>query len=190
MRTEGTATLHPVWTEHTQQQLYRRILETMAYPGRIADCAGILAGERMLIGVAATLIDHSVSLGDPDAIIPLEYRGMIGARDALPDDADWLVADGRARPPKTWRPRLGSITQPEISATLILTGLTLGQGRGLRLTGPGIETTTEVAIRGLDPEWVETRRRWCARPPIGIDLILVDETRVLCLPRTTTIEEL
>ncbi|MEC8196995.1 MAG: phosphonate C-P lyase system protein PhnH, partial [Pseudomonadota bacterium] len=65
----------------------------------------------------------------------------------------------------------------------------LDQGANLRLTGPGIETTLEVAVGSLPVGFWELRRQRI-RYPMGFDLFLVDGDRVLGVPRSTQVEVL
>ncbi|HCW91511.1 MAG TPA: carbon-phosphorus lyase subunit PhnH, partial [Marinobacter sp.] len=40
---------------------------------------------------------------------------------------------------------------------------------------------------GLTSQWLAERARWNRNFPMGVDLILVDDTQVVALPRTTRI---
>jgi alpha-D-ribose 1-methylphosphonate 5-triphosphate synthase subunit PhnH len=63
-----------------------------------------------------------------------------------------------------------------------------GQGQRLRLTGPGIETHTDIALSGIPGIWALRAAR--CRYPAGFDLFLICGATVMGLPRSTQIEVL
>jgi alpha-D-ribose 1-methylphosphonate 5-triphosphate synthase subunit PhnH len=81
----------------------------------------------------------------------------------------------------------GTQEYPDRSTTLVIEIEAFQGGRPLVLTGPGIRTEEEIAPIGLPdmfPQfWAENRQKF----PRGIDLILVADDRVVCLPRTTVL---
>lgn len=80
----------------------------------------------------------------------------------------------------------GTYAYPDESATLIV-GCALGTGRRLSLRGPGIAAVTELLIDGIPDAFWALREQIC-RYPLGWDILLVANDRVLGLPRTTQIE--
>jgi len=64
----------------------------------------------------------------------------------------------------------------------------LTDGTPLTLTGPGIAAQAGLSPSGLAPAWLDARARWCADFPMGVDLVLADQTRLAVLPRTTKIK--
>lgn len=82
----------------------------------------------------------------------------------------------------------GSALYPDEGATVVAEAR-FGTGQRLRLTGPGIETTAEIAVDSIDPGLWTARAARC-RYPEGIDLFLTCGTAVLGLPRSTRIEVL
>jgi len=83
--------------------------------------------------------------------------------------------------------RCGSALYPDDGATLAVTA-GIGGGQALRLSGPGIEGTRELAL-GLPAGFWRLREALCAYPE-GFDLFVVDGARVVGLPRSTLIEVL
>jgi alpha-D-ribose 1-methylphosphonate 5-triphosphate synthase subunit PhnH len=84
---------------------------------------------------------------------------------------------------------LGTLSSPEKSATIIVKVVSLEGGEtALRLTGPGIRDSVECSLAGLDADWLRQRESWCCAFPLGVDLILVDQQRVVALPRSTRVE--
>jgi len=173
-----------LWQPAGQQQVYRHILQAMAYPGRIAALSGQDDAARQVL---ATLLDGDVSLCDRDDLLDPADWPLLAARRAAAADADYLVAHAARHP--DFSPRLGTLTEPEQSATLLLRVAALGQGDlRLRLAGPGIDSTLELSIAGLHPDWLARRAEWVATFPLGVDLILVDDRQITALPRTTQVE--
>jgi alpha-D-ribose 1-methylphosphonate 5-triphosphate synthase subunit PhnH len=80
----------------------------------------------------------------------------------------------------------GTYSYPDESATLIV-GCTLGAGRPLRLSGPGIATVTDLWVDRIPENFWSLRERIC-RYPLGWDVQLVSDDRVAGLPRTTRVE--
>ena len=46
----------------------------------------------------------------------------------------------------------------------------------------------EIQPLGLHPEWWQHRNEWNGAFPLGVDIILTDRHRLMCLPRTTQVE--
>jgi alpha-D-ribose 1-methylphosphonate 5-triphosphate synthase subunit PhnH len=184
--------MRDLWHPLAQQRIFRRLMDACAYPGRLADLSD--AGAKALSAVLATLLDGEVSLADPDDLVAESDWPRLEARRATPEVADFIVCDG-AIAPKTapaFSPRLGTLENPERSATLILRVAKLGgdESRGMRLilSGPGIEGTQTLSVDGLAPAWLSARAAWAAVFPLGVDYILVDRERAAFLPRTTQIK--
>ena len=56
-------TLLTVWQEQTQQGLCRRLLDAVAYPGRLFDATE--SGTTARLAILATLLDGEVNRDDP-----------------------------------------------------------------------------------------------------------------------------
>lgn len=82
----------------------------------------------------------------------------------------------------------GDALYPESGATVIVPAR-IGSGTALRLTGPGVETQTQLDLDDVHPSLWAIRARLCAYP-LGIDMIFVDDMRVAALPRSTMVEVL
>lgn len=181
--------LQAIWQPLTQQRAFRALMRAFAYPGRPAALDD--TGTTALTAVLATLLDGEASLADPHGLVNEADWPRLEARRAAPETADFVVLDGARAP--DFAPRLGTLESPEKGATLILQLAALGAGDGvdkaLRLTGPGIAETAQLAVTGLHSAWLAARRDWCAACPLGVDFILVDGQQAVCLPRTTHIRE-
>jgi alpha-D-ribose 1-methylphosphonate 5-triphosphate synthase subunit PhnH len=81
---------------------------------------------------------------------------------------------------------VGSYASPDDSATLVI-GCTLGSGILLELEGPGIKTQTCIRVDGIPGEFWKLRKEKCMYP-MGWDIFLVSDNRIVGLPRTTRLE--
>lgn len=177
--------LDAIWQADTQQAHFRLLLEAMSRPGRIytlhTPC------DRAALAVLATVLDARVTLADPHRYLHPEDWLMLECAREAPGAADYILCRGEH--PPAFEPRLGTLPEPEHSATLVIALDGLGQGdTRLRLRGPGIEHTQALSLDGLDPHWLNKRDDWVGAFPLGVDMILVDEKRIAALPRTTRIE--
>lgn len=172
-----------VWQAHAQQRLFRRLLDAVAYPGRLFDAPG--SGTTARLAILATLLDAEVNLADPHGLIAPEDGLQLMATAAAPEQARFVVADAARAPDFT--PALGSLESPEFGATLVLEVQQLGAGTTLLLTGPGIASQNQLAVQGLNPAWIAQRADWVSAYPLGVDIILCDATHFAALPRTTHI---
>jgi alpha-D-ribose 1-methylphosphonate 5-triphosphate synthase subunit PhnH len=181
--------IDPIWKPDNQQIHFRLLLDAMARPG-LCHALNILPEEGpTVLAVLATLLDAEVTLADPHELLRRTDWPMLQAELASPEQADYVLCDGGYAP--DFSPKLGSLTSPEQSATLILVVDELGHGNThLRLTGPGIADSMSLLIGGLNTQLLELREDWVCAFPLGIDMILVDGKQVAAIPRTTKVEML
>lgn len=174
------------YTPQLQQLNFKALMNAFAYPGRIQNLHG---QGPALEQVLATLIDGEVSLADPDALLNGDERMRLEARMAVAESANFIVCKGNRLP--AFQPLLGTLEEPEHGATLIV------QVQGfeasvstltLVLKGPGIEKENTLHLAGLNEAWLQRRAFWNAAFPTGVDFILVSESQVVALPRTTQIQ--
>lgn len=178
------------------QRTFRAVLDALTRPGSVHRLpAELLRRVPAALLPALALAD----LGTPVCVLDEEPGGpwqdvlsRVTSAPAAPLPGARIVA--ALRPPVAAElaavPR-GSAAAPEDAAlvTVPVSDVARG-GHLLRLTGPGIATTVQVAPGGLAPELLAARRDAVAGFPAGIDLLLVDgDGGVLGLPRSTRIEE-
>lgn len=181
MMHEATSHDLQAWVPQRQQGVFRQLMRAFSYPGRIET----LAGEAALTQTLATLVDSEVTLADPQQLIDALTRQRLQTRMTGAERAQFIVADGGL--PPAFEPSLGTLESPELGATILLQVAKLGEGSAWQLTGPGIAASQSLAIAGLDPAWIERRRCWNEGFPLGVDLVLIDRSRIVALPRTTSI---
>jgi alpha-D-ribose 1-methylphosphonate 5-triphosphate synthase subunit PhnH len=177
------------------QRVFRLILDAMARPGRIAEIAEDLDPPVPLsVGAAAlclALADHDTPLWvapgirNPATTAFLRFHCGSPIVDD-PSKAAFAIAPG-ATVPALETFGIGDDAWPETSTTLIVQIDELASGGALTLSGPGIETTHELAPAGLRggiwDEWEGNRALF----PCGIDMVLVAGARLAALPRTTAV---
>jgi len=182
--------VEPVWRPESQQRGYRVLLDAMSYPGRVLDLRDAFGESRAELGILACLIDDIVTFSDPDGRLDARERGMLNAPCIAPDLADYILHAAERPPLPDYTPKLGSLYRPDDSATLILSGVEVGQGPlTLLLEGPGIEHQAELRLTGFDPAWFARRDAWVSNFPEGVDLFLCDRFRVAALPRTSRVRQ-
>lgn len=178
-----------IWQAEMQQKIFRALLNCMSRPGETADLKPYLGSSSALLGVAATLLDGTVSLSDEDELINEHDRHLLQAPTVSPAIANFVIKDATKLPQGSFSPNLGELPNPEKGATLILQGESLGAGDLLlKLSGAGVKEARHFSTTGFHPIWFEYRQRWVEYFPLGIDMILVDSTSVMALPRTTKVD--
>lgn len=178
-----------IWQGETQQKIFRTLLKCMSLPGEISDLSQYLEKSSALVGVLATLLDGTVTLSDEEELLTQSERYLLQASTAPLETAQFVLIDATKPPQTNFLPSLGELPNPETGATLILQGKSLGRGNTLlHLSGAGVKETCPLHLSGFHLEWFVRRQEWVANFPLGVDIILVDSTRVMALPRTTYIQ--
>lgn len=178
-----------IWRADVQQRIFRELLEAFSRPGNVCDLAAWTDDAAAQRGVLATLMDGESTLADPHGLIDGREWPLLQARREVPETARYVVADGRRAP--DFQPALGSLESPEFGATLLIKVGSVGTGDDcVSLTGPGIKESTELRYSGLHPEWLERRGEWISSFPLGVDMLLLDATHIVALPRTTRVIEM
>jgi alpha-D-ribose 1-methylphosphonate 5-triphosphate synthase subunit PhnH len=178
-----------IWLADTQQILFNSLMQTVSRPGRIENWSEWLEKNPASLAVLATLLDGEVSLADVDSLLKESHWPRLQAQKTSTEHAQYILCDGSIAP--IFHPKLGTLSSPDFAATLILKVDKLDSNRGqihLKLTGPGVNGTTEMYVSGIHQAWLEQRNEWCSAFPLGIDCILVDDTQIMGLPRTTRVE--
>ncbi|MFZ5579856.1 MAG: phosphonate C-P lyase system protein PhnH [Pseudomonadota bacterium] len=181
--------LESIFTPAAQQAVFRALLQAQSYPGLAVDIDSIAPGVPAHRAVLAALLDAEVSLADPCGLLSAQHDWpFLEAREASSEHADFILAPGDAA--LALRPRLGTLAEPEKSATLVLTvnGLGSDTGLALRLQGPGVRGERLLHVDGLLADWLRQRNDWNAAFPMGVDVILAGRERIAALPRTTHVE--
>lgn len=188
---------------HDLQFVYKKILDSMSRPGKIASLQ-TLAGRndynlQMLdatLLTMMTLLDREVTfhvLTDSGQNIAEKISEYTLAAHTTIDQADFVIA--LKRTPETViteglaQCKKGSLIDPHASATWIIENAFSNEHESeLLLTGPGIKDQTKLQTELIPAVW-QVRNICVAEYPLGIDLILTDaDLRVVCIPRTTKVD--
>jgi alpha-D-ribose 1-methylphosphonate 5-triphosphate synthase subunit PhnH len=174
------------------QAAFRAVLEATSRPGRVQRIAGLAPPAPLAPAAAAALL----ALADPATPVWTdageEARAWLAFHAgcpfaAAPEHAAFVLAT--AAPPPLARLQAGSEEEPERGATLILQLAGLAEGRGWRLTGPGIEREHRLAAEGIPPGFAAERAALAPLFPRGVDVLLCAGEALAALPRTTRLEE-
>ncbi|NHT74670.1 phosphonate C-P lyase system protein PhnH [Rhizobiaceae bacterium CRRU44] len=178
------------------QRAFRALMDAFARPGSVADLSDLAVPPAPMSPAAGAIL---LSLADADTPVFFEtdmldakawvgfHTGATATTDApsarfvhLADNSDCTG----------WsRFAVGTAEYPDRSATLLLPVADLRGGQHLTLSGPGIETTTDIGPQGLPACFADFMAANRAGFPLGFDLVLVSGDEALALPRTTRIQE-
>lgn len=159
---------------------FSALMWAFSYPGQTR------ALEGGFVAIADALLDLETSAYTNDAALETHLRS-IGAKLKALEDAEYVFLPALTNLKLLRDVRRGTTLSPDHAATLIL-GASLETGTLLHLTGPGIQTALERRI-DLPLEFWQIREEVIAYP-IGWDVLVVDGSRVMGVPRTTRIEVL
>lgn len=179
------ATPVPDAAETRTNATFEALMWALARPGMARDLPG---ADPILI--AEALVDRECHVWCADPTLAARIAAM-GAHAADPGRADHLFlarADHEIALSILTDVAVGSDLYPDEGATVLLPAC-FGTGPRLRLTGPGIDTETVIAIDDVSPRLWPLRAARC-RYPMGFDLFLTSGTQVIGLPRSTLIEVL
>lgn len=173
-----------IWQADIQQQMFRQLAEAFSRPGTVCDLTPWINGATAQRAVLATLMDGEATLADPHGQIATADWPLLQARQSEPNTARYIVAAGN-RPPD-FQPALGSLESPEFGATLVIEVEAVASGSlTMELQGPGIKGRRELCLSGLHTDWLLRRADWVVDFPLGVDILLLDATCIVALPRTT-----
>ena len=179
------------------QAAFRRIMRAMSAPGTIIACGEALAPPSPLARAAAaallTLVDFETPLWIAPSFPPavgdyLAFHSGAPRADA-PDKATFALVDLSVGGLDLARFALGTAEYPDRSTTIVAQAPTLAAGLPLRLSGPGLEGEATLAVSLLPNNFAAQWAANHARFPLGVDLILVADARLVALPRSIVIAE-
>ena len=177
------------------QATFRCLLEAIAHPGRIVIAPGGLPAHPAPLlapayAAALTLLDFETPLWvDPSLATPAvidSLRLHCGCPIVPQAKARFALLAGPGGPLAAFDQ--GTPEYPDRSATLIWQVESLESGRGVRLTGPGIRTSTRLHVEGLAADFWEQWGMNHRQFPLGVDVMLVTENQLAALPRSIGVE--
>lgn len=177
-----------LWAPRELQMTFRSLMNAFSYPGTIHE-VNQNSTETATEQVLACLADNQTSLACLHERSPEEFFSLLEVRITNPEDADFVIGDG-AKFVNGWQPKLGTLENPHLSATLLLEVKSLRGGQPFfSLKGPGIKEENKLQLEGLDPQWFVLRNQWCGAFPMGVDIILCSPVDFCVIPRTTIIDK-
>lgn len=179
------------------QLVFTVSLRALSNPGSVREMPLMATGPKPLFPTTAavllTLLDADTPLWlDPPALNNrvadwLAFHCGCPITDQ-PDRAQFaVITDGRFLP-HLGRFTLGGEDCPEQSTTVIIQVDRLIEGRGRRLTGPGIEDHHLLSVLGLSESFWDFAATNGQMYPQGLDFLLTAPDALCGLPRTTTAE--
>lgn len=186
---------------HDIQRVYRKLLNCMSRPGLIENISSeshkvdiTIDISKHMLAILFTVLDgevtfHLSALKDSESIKKINH--LTYAKNAIIQQADYIIVTKGATHSELLaafdQAKVGSLMDPHNSATLILETEAITAGQQLVLSGPGIEHKSYVDVTGSF-DWIGIRMEKNIEFPLGVDMVIVDETgNVICLPRTTQI---
>jgi alpha-D-ribose 1-methylphosphonate 5-triphosphate synthase subunit PhnH len=179
---------------HDGQACFRAVLDAMAHPGRIVTLPFRLAAAppaplgEAAAALALSLCDFETPIWLDAALRPAADFLRFHCGSALTSDpaaAHFAFAGTSSPLPPLDAFALGTDEYPDRSTTLVLAVAALEAGRGVTLSGPGIDGVARLAVEGLgDGFWAE-RAALRTLLPRGLDLVLTQGDRLVALPRST-----
>lgn len=177
------------------QAVFREVMECMARPGRITRFGRAPEAptglDKAAGAVGLTLFDFETLVWLDPALADSEAEAWLRFHCGCPltpkaQDAAFAVVTDIAKAPNLAAFNQGDAKYPDRSTTVILQVASLEGGPVVTLSGPGIQTTTDIAPKGLPQDFwtqIETNQ---AQFQFGVDVLLVAGDQLLALPRTTT----
>lgn len=180
------------------QRCFRKLLGAMSYPGRMQDLHGLLSSAPSPLypttaALCLTLLDVETvvwldgGLDTPDVRQFLSFH--CGCKVAAhPGEAAFALLEGATAAPRLQTFHVGTPEYPDRAATLLLQVSSVGGGKRVLGTGPGIAGQQEFGIASLEPEFWSRRATINAAFPTGLDMVFVDARQIVGLPRGVRME--
>ena len=179
------------------QAVFRAILRAISSPGSVVPAGAGLAPPKGLSPAAAAAILTLVDFETPLWVSPTfpgygevaaYLRFHTGARFAsVREKAAFALVDTETSALTLKDFGQGSAEYPDRSTTVILQVRALSGGAPLRIVGPGVNGTAELAPHPLPDDFCAQWRDNHATFPLGVDLILCAADRVAALPRSVVV---
>ncbi|MBB4064832.1 phosphonate C-P lyase system protein PhnH [Gellertiella hungarica] len=179
------------------QAAFRAVMDGMANPGRIKETDGTPSAPggvpSAMAALALTLVDHDTPFTLGESLRASAFPAWLAFQTGAPmadtafDASFAFFTCADAFPAFEGFP-IGSDEYPDRSVTLIIEVEALEGGPQLTARGPGIRESAVIAPKGLPADFLARWRENGTLFPRGIDLVLVEGTRLLCLPRTTRLQ--
>ena len=135
-------------------------------------------------------MDNEVSFAviddrDMEAVLALHT----GSRLVSPEEADFLIVCKGTAGSRLTECRRGSLEYPNTGATVVYLVEELCEGsEGIVLSGPGINGTLSLQVKGLPVGEFPLLQKVNSEFPLGVDALFLDRSgRIACIPRSSRI---
>ena len=173
--------VHYDHAEASAHKVFDALLQAISRPGQVNTLpqAGLLQFIDTLIDLDTTTHNRVTDLqpaivASRTRLVALEMAEHVFADD--PQDATAIAE----------KLSIGDALYPDLGATIYVT--CAHQGQKLRLSGPGIPQSTEVAT-ALPAAFWQARNKACTYPA-GFEVVIVEGNRLIAIPRSTKVEVL
>ncbi|HVO43852.1 MAG TPA: phosphonate C-P lyase system protein PhnH [Aggregatilineales bacterium] len=179
--------------EAASRGTFLALMWALSLPGRV-QMLPVSAPVEAFTAIADSLLDLETSFYTHDEALAAHCRRTT-ARAETVQRAEYLFLPHLQEDdlPTLASASIGTMLYPDQGATIIVGGtVTNGsnssadRSTALRLTGPGIQGETAIAIGGIPPAFW-TLREQTRRYPLGWDIFVVSGAQVIALPRSTKI---
>jgi len=184
------------------QKHYRTILQATARPGTMGQLDDVAIEVPPQFNRATALMALALLSGDVTYFLDRAEASAedfilreTSAKPADPAHAEFLIFPGAQHGDALRQARRGSLSYPDLGATVIVQAEAISPAPidgalRLLLTGPGIESSAEVYVRGVPGDVFAVLQEHNAEFPVGVDAYLTCDSLsagpcVLALPRTT-----
>ncbi len=142
-----------------------------------------------LLALAESLLDRECSFFCSDERLKADIARTGANAVALPQAEYVFASIGERSDISALSAMLsGNLLYPDASAT-IFGEAQIGSGTRLRLTGPGVNGSIDIAVGGVHLDFWALRAE-AIRYPLGWDIYLADGASLIAIPRSTKIEVL
>ena len=181
---------------HDTQQTYRKLVTSMSRPGTISTVIGEIEHpipcHYATFLTILTLLDAEVSfhvISDKQEMSKTISDYTL-AKETSIEVADFIIvpngSNEEAVVEAMKKCKVGTLEDPQNSATWIVEQNMISVTGTMTLTGPGIKTETSLHL-DFPPELLEMRNRRVQEFPLGTDMIFTDPVSLACIPRTTNV---
>lgn len=170
--------------EAQSRETFLALMWALSYPGRVHV---LPEGLDTFSLIAETLLDLETSyFTRDDSLAAMLVRTGAHARDVIEAAYHFYTHLTEDNFPYLRQASVGTMLYPDTGVTLVV-GCTLGEGTEFVLNGPGVNGQQIIQVAGV-PDAFWTLRDSVCRYPLGWDVFLVDDRKVIGLPRSTRLE--
>ena len=180
---------------HEAQNVFRTLLHVMSHPGELQKVDTFnqndLPLNPVMAATALTLLDYETPYWLSESLNHDEISSYItfhtGASKVTDSkDAAFIFVGEIPELPAMNQICLGTPDYPDKSASIIINTNSFETGKKVQLSGPGIETTCQFQVQGLQEDFWSIAQENHKQYPLGVDFIFCStQGEIAALPRST-----